>query len=108
MEIEYLPISSLENAKPILEEFIEIWREVLSKKSLPGQFMRAEPIFADYRLLDNYTLQHTAVQYASALQQLFPSILLHFIEMKMTLVPLPSRSCPLLHVPYLSIIFFSL
>ncbi|KEH38220.1 putative mediator complex, subunit Med20 [Medicago truncatula] len=74
MEIEYLPISSLENAKPIMEEFIEIWREVLSKKSLPGQFMRAEPIFADYGLSDNYSLQHTAVQYAAALPQLFASV----------------------------------
>jgi len=74
MEIEYLPISSLENSKPIMEEFIEIWREVLSKKSLPGQFMRAEPIFADYGLSDNYTLQHIAVQYAAALPQLFASV----------------------------------
>jgi len=35
MEIEYLLISSLENEKPIMEELIEIWQEVLSKKSLP-------------------------------------------------------------------------
>jgi mediator of RNA polymerase II transcription subunit 20 len=61
MEIEYLPISSLENAKPILEEFIEIWREMLSKKSLPDQFMRAKPIFTDYGLSENYTLQHTVI-----------------------------------------------
>ncbi|KAI5415255.1 Mediator of RNA polymerase II transcription subunit 20a [Lathyrus oleraceus] len=74
MEIEYLPISSIEVAKPVLEEFIEIWREVLSKKSLPGQFMRAEPVFAEYGLSDRYTFQHTAVQYAAALAQLIASV----------------------------------
>lgn len=57
-----------------MEEFIEIWREVLSKKSLPGQFMRAEPNFAEYGLSDNYTWQHTAVQYAAALAQLIASV----------------------------------
>ncbi|GAU33177.1 hypothetical protein TSUD_206360 [Trifolium subterraneum] len=72
--IEYLPISSVEKAKPIIEEFIEIWREVLSKKSLHGQFMRADPIFAEYGLSDNYTCQHTAVQYAAALAQLIASV----------------------------------
>ncbi|PNY15914.1 mediator of RNA polymerase II transcription subunit 20a-like protein [Trifolium pratense] len=73
-EIEYLPISSVEKAKPIIEEFVEIWREVLSKKSLHGQFMRAEPNFAEYGLADNYTWQHTAVQYAAALAQLIASV----------------------------------
>lgn len=74
MEIEYLPISSVEKVKPIMEEFIEIWRDVLSKKSLPGQFMRTEPIFAEYGLSDHYTWQHTAVQYAAALAQLIASV----------------------------------
>ncbi|KAJ1400715.1 Mediator complex, subunit Med20 [Sesbania bispinosa] len=74
MEIEYLPISSVEKSRPIMEEFIDIWREVLAKKSLPGQFMRAEPNFAEYGLSDNYTWQHTAVQYAAALAQLIASV----------------------------------
>ncbi|XP_058754698.1 mediator of RNA polymerase II transcription subunit 20a-like [Vicia villosa] len=74
MEIEYLPISSIEIAKPILEEFIDIWRQVLSKKSLPGQFMQAEPVFAEYGLSDSYSFQHTAVQYAAALAQLIASV----------------------------------
>nr|AFK47011.1 unknown [Lotus japonicus] len=74
MEIEYLPISSVEKPRPIMEEFIEIWREVLSKKSLPGHFMRAEPNFKEYGLGDTYTPQHTAVQYAAALAQLIASV----------------------------------
>lgn len=57
-----------------MEEFIEIWREVLSKKSLPGHFMRAEPNFKEYGLGDTYTPQHTAVQYAAALAQLIASV----------------------------------
>lgn len=74
MEVEYLPISSVEKARPIMEEFIDIWREVLSKKSIPGHFMRAEPSFADFGLSDNYTWQHTAVQYAAALTQLIAQV----------------------------------
>jgi mediator of RNA polymerase II transcription subunit 20 len=74
LQIEYLPISSVEKVKPIMEEFIEIWRDVLSKKSLPGQFLRTEPIFAEYGLTDHYTWQHTAVQYAAALAQLIASV----------------------------------
>ncbi|KAL4346254.1 hypothetical protein AHAS_Ahas11G0360000 [Arachis hypogaea] len=73
IEIEYLPISSIEKAKPIMEEFLELWREVMSKKSLPGHFSQAEPHFAEYKLPDNYTSQHTAIQYAAALAQLIAS-----------------------------------
>ncbi|KAL2572070.1 hypothetical protein AAZV13_17G045800 [Glycine max] len=73
IEIEYLPISSVEKSKQILEEFIDIWKEVVSKKSLAGQFMHTEPNYAEYGLSDNYTSQHTAVQYAAALAQLIQS-----------------------------------
>ncbi|KAK7363293.1 hypothetical protein VNO77_05429 [Canavalia gladiata] len=73
IEIEYLPISSVEKSKQIMEEFIDIWKEVVSKKSLAGQFMNAEPNYAEYGLSDNYTSQHTAVQYAAALAQLIAS-----------------------------------
>lgn len=54
----------------MIEEFINIWREVVAKKSLPGQFMHMEPNFGEFGLLDNYTPQHTALQYATALSQL--------------------------------------
>lgn len=57
-----------------MEEFIDIWREVLSKKSIPGQFVRAEPGFADFGLSDSYTWQHTACQYAAALTQLIAAV----------------------------------
>ena len=56
-----------------MEEFLEMWREVMSKKSLPGHFSQAEPHFAEYKLPDNYTSQHTAIQYAAALAQLIAS-----------------------------------
>ncbi|XP_077230861.1 mediator of RNA polymerase II transcription subunit 20a-like [Tasmannia lanceolata] len=70
MELDYLPISSLEKARVIMEEFVEIWQETLSKKSLPGHFMHIEPNFAEYGLSDHYTSQHTAVQYATVMAQL--------------------------------------
>ncbi|KAJ0090901.1 hypothetical protein Patl1_13565 [Pistacia atlantica] len=65
MEVEYLPISSIEKSRQIMEEFLEIWKEALSKRSLPGQFMHMEPNFTEYGLPEPYTSQHTAVQYAN-------------------------------------------
>eukprot|EP00257_Ricinus_communis_P015455 XP_015573371.1 mediator of RNA polymerase II transcription subunit 20a isoform X2 [Ricinus communis] len=70
MEVEYLPISSIEKARPIMEEFVDIWQEAISKRSLPGQFMHIETNFADYGLFDHYTPQHTALQYATVIAQL--------------------------------------
>ncbi|KAI4344589.1 hypothetical protein L6164_011797 [Bauhinia variegata] len=74
MEVEYLPISSIEKSRQIMEEFIDVWREAVSKKSLPGQFMHIEPNFAEYGLADHYTSQHTAVQYATVLAQLIATV----------------------------------
>ncbi|XP_039031524.1 mediator of RNA polymerase II transcription subunit 20a-like [Hibiscus syriacus] len=56
MEVEYLPISSLEKSKQIMDEFVDTWQEAVSKRSLPGHFMRIEPSFSDYGLADHYTL----------------------------------------------------
>ncbi|GAV84833.1 Med20 domain-containing protein [Cephalotus follicularis] len=70
MEVEYLPISSIEKSRPIMEEFIDIWQEAVSKRSLPGHFMQIEPNFAEYGLSDHYTSQHTAVQYATVMAQI--------------------------------------
>uniref|UniRef100_A0A2N9HM27 Mediator of RNA polymerase II transcription subunit 20 n=1 Tax=Fagus sylvatica TaxID=28930 RepID=A0A2N9HM27_FAGSY len=74
MEVEYLPISSMEKARQIMEEFLDIWQEAVSKRSLPGQFIHIEPNFADYGLPDHYTSQHTAVQYAIVMAQLIASV----------------------------------
>ncbi|KAK7291805.1 hypothetical protein RIF29_07244 [Crotalaria pallida] len=74
MEVEYLPTSSVENSRKIMEEFLDIWRELVSKKSLPGQFMFADPSYADYGLSDDYSGQHAAIQYAAALAQLIQSV----------------------------------
>ncbi|CAL5208831.1 unnamed protein product [Lathyrus oleraceus] len=73
VEIEYMPISSIEIAKQIMEEFIGIWRGVVSTKALPGEFIGKEPNFVEYGLSDSYTWQHTAVQYVDALLELIHS-----------------------------------
>ncbi|XWS70082.1 hypothetical protein CRYUN_Cryun03dG0018600 [Craigia yunnanensis] len=73
-DVEYLPISSLEKSRQIMEEFGDIWQDAVSKRSLPGHFMRIEPNFSDYGLEDHYTTQHTAVQYAHVMAQLIASV----------------------------------
>ncbi|GAB4838023.1 Mediator of RNA polymerase II transcription subunit 20a [Ancistrocladus abbreviatus] len=69
-QVEYLPISSINKSRQVMQEFVDIWQEALSKKSLPGQFVHIEPNFAEYGLADQYTSQHTAVQYATVMAQL--------------------------------------
>ena len=51
-------------------EFFDIWQEALSKRSLPGHFVHMEPNFAEFGLSGQYTLQHTAVQYATIMLQM--------------------------------------
>ncbi|XP_022888483.1 mediator of RNA polymerase II transcription subunit 20a isoform X2 [Olea europaea var. sylvestris] len=70
MEMEYLPISSWEKSHQIMGEFFDLWQEALSKRSLPGHFVHIEPNFAEFGLSDQYTAQHTAVQYASIMAQM--------------------------------------
>jgi len=74
LQVEYLPISSVLTAKQILEDFVDAWKDALSKKSLPGQFLHIEPNFGEYGLSDHYTSQHTAVQYATVMAQLIASV----------------------------------
>ncbi|XP_041003739.1 mediator of RNA polymerase II transcription subunit 20a-like [Juglans microcarpa x Juglans regia] len=74
MEVEYLPISSMEKGRQVMEEFVDIWQEALSKRSLPGHFVHIEPTFADYGLADSYTSQHSAVQYATVMAQLIATV----------------------------------
>ncbi|XP_070033227.1 mediator of RNA polymerase II transcription subunit 20a-like isoform X3 [Nicotiana tomentosiformis] len=69
-EMEYLPISSWEKSHQIMGEFFDIWQEALAKRSLPGHFVHIEPIFSEFGLSDQYTSQHTAVQYASIMAQM--------------------------------------
>ncbi|GLT81147.1 hypothetical protein SLA2020_525500 [Shorea laevis] len=73
MEVEYLPISSMDKSRQVMEEFIDIWKDAVSKRSLPGYFMHLEPNFSEYGLGDHYTPQHTAVQYATVMAQLIAS-----------------------------------
>ncbi|KAL5056646.1 hypothetical protein RYX36_037328 [Vicia faba] len=73
VEIEYRPISSIVIANPIMEEFIEIWQQLVSTKALPGEFIRKEPNFVEYGLSDTYTWQHTAVQYVEAFSEMMHS-----------------------------------
>ncbi|KAF8388741.1 hypothetical protein HHK36_025421 [Tetracentron sinense] len=74
MEVEYLPISSLDKSRQIMEEFLDIWQETVSKRSLPGHFVHLETNFAEYGLSDHYTSQHTAVQYANVMAQLIATV----------------------------------
>ncbi|KAJ9154539.1 hypothetical protein P3X46_027859 [Hevea brasiliensis] len=48
MEVEYLSISSMDKARQIMEEFVDIWLEAISKRSLRGHFLHIEPNFAKY------------------------------------------------------------
>ncbi|XP_024458840.1 mediator of RNA polymerase II transcription subunit 20a isoform X2 [Populus trichocarpa] len=70
MEVEYLPLSSIDKSRQVMEEFVDIWQEAISKRSLPGHFMHMEPNFVEYGLSDHYSSQHTAVQYATVMAQL--------------------------------------
>ncbi|KAL9242159.1 hypothetical protein vseg_016185 [Gypsophila vaccaria] len=74
MEVEYLPLSSIDKSRQVLEDFVEIWKETLSKRSLPGQFLHIEPNYTEYGLSDQYTSQHTAVQYATVMAQLIATV----------------------------------
>jgi len=68
--MEYLPISSWETSHLIMSEFFEIWKETLGKRSLPGHFVHVEPNFSEFGLSDQYTSQHTVVQYDSIITQM--------------------------------------
>uniref|UniRef100_A0A453KTG1 Mediator of RNA polymerase II transcription subunit 20 n=2 Tax=Aegilops tauschii subsp. strangulata TaxID=200361 RepID=A0A453KTG1_AEGTS len=74
MEVEYYPLSSIEKSRAIMVDFFDIWQETLAKKSLPGRFIHVESNFAEYGLSDHYSFQHTAVQYATCLQQLMAAV----------------------------------
>lgn len=74
LEVEYLPVSSLEKSRQIMEEFVDIWQEAVSERSLPGHFMHMEINFGEYGLSDHYTSQHTAVQYATVMAQLIATV----------------------------------
>ncbi|KFK32325.1 hypothetical protein AALP_AA6G227300 [Arabis alpina] len=74
MEVEYLPISSIEKARKVMEEFLEMWHEALSKRSLPGRFVNIDINFGEFGLADSYTPQHTAVRYAHVMAHLIATV----------------------------------
>ncbi|BAF25210.1 mediator of RNA polymerase II transcription subunit 20a [Oryza sativa Japonica Group] len=74
MEVEYYPLSSIEKSRAVMEDFFDIWQETVAKKSLPGHFIHVESNFSEYGLSDHYSFQHTAVQYATCLQQLMAAV----------------------------------
>jgi len=69
MEVEYLPLSSIEKTRVLMDEFLELWQEMMSSKSPPGHLIYIESNFGDYRLPDEYSWQHTAVLYSNAMAQ---------------------------------------
>lgn len=70
LEVVYLPLSSWEKSHKIMAEFTNIWQDALAKRSLPGHFVHLEPNFVEFGLGDQYTSQHTAVQYACIMAQI--------------------------------------
>lgn len=74
LQVEYLPISSMEKARQMMEDFLDVWQDAVSKRSLPGHFMHLEPNFADFGLGEHYTSQHTAVQYANVVAQVIATV----------------------------------
>ncbi|KNA21193.1 hypothetical protein SOVF_045270 [Spinacia oleracea] len=74
MEVEYLPISSIDKSRQILEDFVDFWKDTLSKRSLPGHFLHNEPNFGEYGLGDQYSAEHTTVQYATVMAQLIATV----------------------------------
>jgi mediator of RNA polymerase II transcription subunit 20 len=44
----------MDKSRQVMEEFVDIWQEAISKRSLPGHFMHMEPNFVGYGLSDHY------------------------------------------------------
>ncbi|XP_070663249.1 mediator of RNA polymerase II transcription subunit 20a isoform X2 [Malus domestica] len=64
----------MEKARQVMEEFMDMWQQALSKRSLPGHYMHVGPNFSEYGLADQCTSQHTAVQYAAIMAQLIATV----------------------------------
>ncbi|KAK4756898.1 hypothetical protein SAY87_007025 [Trapa incisa] len=64
MEVGYFPTCSMEKSQQIMDDFTGIWQETLPKRSLLGQYVCTEPNFSELGLVDDFTPQDTAVQYA--------------------------------------------
>lgn len=64
----------MERARQMMEEFMDIWKQAVSKRTLPGHFVHMEPNFGEFGLGDQYTSQHTAVQYAAVMHQLIATV----------------------------------
>ncbi|RVW44080.1 hypothetical protein CK203_074997 [Vitis vinifera] len=47
------PFLQWKKSRQILDGFVEIWQEAMSKRSLPGHFMHIEPNFAEFGLSDH-------------------------------------------------------
>ncbi|KAL2653927.1 hypothetical protein R1flu_022055 [Riccia fluitans] len=63
LEVEYVPVSSIEQTRILLQEFVELLQEVVAGQNMLGRFIHLEPNYTDYNLPDQYSWQHTALQY---------------------------------------------
>ncbi|CAI5484608.1 unnamed protein product [Closterium sp. Yama58-4] len=63
VEIEYLPTSSLPDARPLLLDFLAIWHDLVAAQGLVGRFVPLDPAFSDYSLGDTFSLPHSALQF---------------------------------------------
>lgn len=58
----------------MMEEFVEIWHQALSKRSLSGKFVNSELNFGEFGLSDTYSPQHTGVQYALVMAHMIATV----------------------------------
>ncbi|KAL3690662.1 hypothetical protein R1sor_004313 [Riccia sorocarpa] len=63
LEVEYVPVSSIEQTRVLLQEFVDLVQEVVAGQNMLGRFIHLEPNYSDYNLQDQYGWQHTALQY---------------------------------------------
>lgn len=61
LEVDYKPLSSVEQSRTVVQEFMELWQEGV----VSGQFISLEPNYTEFSLPDQYSWQHTSLQYVT-------------------------------------------
>lgn len=61
VQVDYKPLSSVEQSRTVVQEFMELWQEGV----VSGQFISLEPNYTEFSLPDQYSWQHTSLQYVT-------------------------------------------
>ena len=61
IQVDYKPLSSVEQSRTVVQEFMELWQEGV----VSGQFISLEPNYTEFSLPDQYSWQHTSLQYVT-------------------------------------------